>query len=168
LRSPGGVTDAVKHLPKHLRPRWRYLAVGIESWPDAGIDERAFQRAVWSEARRLLGDVGSTDLDLTVVSVAFSGGSGHAIVRIHRGRRERARAVLACIDAVDGSPVRTRVRGASGTVRACEERYIRRPPESSGQRTVAFADDDRPAWGRDGRLDVRVGDGFVGVTSRDC
>ncbi|MFC6754912.1 ribonuclease P, partial [Halorubrum tibetense] len=36
----------MKHLPKHLRPRWRYLALGIEAWPDADVDRRAFQRAL--------------------------------------------------------------------------------------------------------------------------
>jgi len=158
----------VKPLPKHLRPRWRYLAVGIESWPEAAVEERAFQRALWYGARALLGDVGSADLDLTVVSFGFGGASGHAVVRVRRGRRERARAVVACLDAVDGTPVRTSVLGVSGTVRACEERYIPTPPESFSQRTVAFADADRPAWGRGERLDVRVGDGFAGATSRDC
>jgi len=48
----------MKHLPKHIRPRWRYLAVEIEAAPDADIDRGAFQRALWYAAGNLLGDVG--------------------------------------------------------------------------------------------------------------
>jgi ribonuclease P/MRP protein subunit POP5 len=157
----------MRHLPKHLRPRWRYLAVGLEAWPDAAVDERSLQRALWYAAQNLLGDPGSADLDLTVVRFRFEGRAGEAVVRIRRGERERARAVVACVDAVDGVPIRTRVRGISGTVRACEERYIRRPRKPTHQRTVAFEDADRPAWQRGERVDVRVDDGFAGATSRD-
>ena len=39
----------MKHLPKYLRPRWRYLGVGIESWPDADVDRGAdVVSAVWA------------------------------------------------------------------------------------------------------------------------
>ncbi|TKX77234.1 ribonuclease P, partial [Halorubrum sp. SD626R] len=48
----------MKHLPKHLRPRWRYVAVGIETWPDADVGRRAFQRALWYAAGNLVGDAG--------------------------------------------------------------------------------------------------------------
>ena len=47
----------MKHLPKHLQPRWRYLAVELEAWPDADFDRRDFQRSVWFAAQNLLGDV---------------------------------------------------------------------------------------------------------------
>ena len=57
----------MKHLPKHLQPRWRYLAVEIESTPDAAFDREAFQRACWYAAGNLLGDPGSADADLSVL-----------------------------------------------------------------------------------------------------
>jgi ribonuclease P/MRP protein subunit POP5 len=157
----------VKHLPKHLQPRWRYLAVGLEAWPDAGIGRRAFQREVWFAAQNLVGDAGSAEADLSVVRFAFEEGAGHAIVRARRGEVDRARAALACLDAVEGSEVGVRVRGVSGTVRACEEKYIRSPPEPTDQRNVVFENAERRAVGRDGRIDVRADDAFVGATELD-
>jgi len=157
----------VKHLPKHLRQRWRYLAVELEAWPDAEIGQRAFQREVWFAAQNLVGDAGSAEVDLSVVRFSFDDGTGHAVVRARRGEIDRARAVLACLEAVDGAPVGVRVRGVSGTVRACEEKYIRRRPEPSDQRNVVFENAERRAVGRDGRIDVRADDAFVGATELD-
>jgi ribonuclease P/MRP protein subunit POP5 len=157
----------VKHLPKHLQPRWRYLAVELESWPDAEIGRRAFQRELWFAAQNLVGDAGSADVDLSVVRFDFGEGTGHVVVRARRSEVDRARAVLACLDAVDGAAVGVRVRGVSGTVQACEEKYIRRRPEPSDQRNVVFENAERRAVGRDGRIDVRADDAFVGATELD-
>jgi len=157
----------VKHLPKHLRPRWRYLAVRLEAWPDAGLDRRSVQRALWYAARNLLGDAGSADLDLKMMTFDFERTAGDAVVRARRDAVERARAVVACLDEVDGAPVRANVEGVSGTVRTCEERYIRRPLEPIEERTVAFEDADRPAVVRSRCIDVRAEDGFAGATTRD-
>lgn len=159
--------ERVKHLPKHLRPRWRYLAVELESWPDADIDRRAFQRTLWFAAQNLVGDAGSAALDASLLHFRFSDAEGQAVVRVRRGEVERLRAVLSTIDEIDGQSVGLRVRGVSGTVRACEEKYIRRPPERSEERTVAFADTERPAVVRDDRIDIAVSDGRVGATALD-
>ena len=158
----------MKHLPTHARPRWRYLGVGLEGWPDASVDRRAFQRDLWYAAQNLVGDVGSAEIDCTVYGFAFDGGVGDAVVRVRRGEVVRARAALACLSSVDGHPLRVTVRGVSGTVRACEESYIRRPLESTDEKRVVFADSERPAVARDGRLDVRVDDRFAGATDQDC
>ena len=157
----------MKHLPKHLRPRWRYLAVELESWPDADVDRRSFQRELWFAAQNLLGDAGSADLDGSVLSFRFESGVGEAVVRARRGEVERLRAVLATVDAVDGRPLGVAVRGVSGTVRACEEKYIRGPSESFEKRTVAFDGSDRAAVVRGDRIDATVGDGRVGATALD-
>lgn len=157
----------VKHLPKHLRPRWRYLAVGLESWPDAHLDRGAFQRECWYAAQNLLGDAGSAELDLEVYGFAFEDGAGDAVVKVRRGEVERARAVLACVDEVNGQPLGVDVRGVSGTVRACEEKYISRPRESGEERHVVFEDADRRAVGRGARIDVRAGEAFAGATELD-
>ena len=157
----------MKHLPKHLRPRWRYLAVGVESWPDADFDRRSFQRSVWYAAQNLLGDVGSAATDMNVVEFAFEDGAGHAIVRVRRGQVEDARAALATVGEIDGMQVGLRVRGSSGTMRACEEKYIRGPAESSGQRQVVFEDVTRDAVVRGRRADVRTNDAFAGATELD-
>lgn len=157
----------MKHLPKHLQPRYRYLAVGLETWPDADVDRRRFQAAVWDAARRLLGDVGSAELDLEVLDLDHADGAGEAIVRTRRGEVDRARAVLACVASVDGAPVGLRVRGVSGTMRACKETYLGRQPEGATQRQVAFENAERRAVVRGERVDVSVDGAFAGATHLD-
>jgi ribonuclease P/MRP protein subunit POP5 len=114
----------MKHLPKHLQPRWRYLAVGLEAWPDADLSRSDFQRAVWYAAGNLLGDPGSADADLRVLHFEFGDGAGEAVVRARRGEVGPARAALACVSEVDSHPVGVHVRGVSGTVRACTEKHL--------------------------------------------
>ena len=157
----------MKHLPKHLRPRWRYLAVGIETWPDAEVGRRAFQRALWYAAGNLLGDAGSADADLTLLSFSHDDGEGEAIVRARHGHVDDARATIACVSDVDGDPVGIRVRGISGTVRACEERYMGRAGGSSTQRDVAFEGAERSAVVRGDAFDVRTESGYVGAAAFD-
>ncbi|SNZ02795.1 ribonuclease P/MRP protein subunit POP5 [Natronoarchaeum philippinense] len=157
----------MKHLPKHLRPRWRYLAVGLEGWPDADIDRGDFQRELWYAAQNLIGDAGSADADLTVLDFAFDGGTGETIVRARHGHATEARAALACLDEIDGHEIAVRIRGVSGTIRACEEKYLGRAPELSQERNVVFEGEERPAVARDDRIDVRVGSSFVGATELD-
>ncbi|MDZ5812045.1 Rpp14/Pop5 family protein [Halorubrum sp. AD140] len=157
----------MKHLPKHLRPRWRYLAVGIETWPDADVGRRAFQRALWYAAGNLIGDAGSADADLTLLSFTHADGVGEAVVRARREHVAEARAAIACVSAVGDDPVGIHVRGISGTVRACEERYMGRAGGTSTQRDVAFADAERPAVVREDACDVRVESGYVGAAAFD-
>ena len=157
----------MKHLPKHLQPRWRYLAVELTGWPDASFDRGAFQRECWFAAQNLVGDVGSAALDLSVMGFRFADGDGHAVVRVRRGEVDRARAVLACVDAVDGHEIGLRVAGVGGTVRACKEKHIGGQPERTDQRNVVFENAKRPAAVRDGRVDVQADDAFVGATELD-
>lgn len=157
----------MKHLPKHLRPRWRYVAVGVEAWPDADIDRRSFQAAVRAAARSLLGDAGSAALDISVLAFEFGDGVGDAVLRVRRGEVEPARAALACVHGVDDAPVGLTVRGVSGTVRACEEKYIRRPRKPAEETQVVFENAERRAVVHDDRYDVRVPDGFAGAAAFD-
>ncbi|MFC7098510.1 Rpp14/Pop5 family protein [Halobaculum marinum] len=160
----------MKHLPKHLRPRWRYLVVEVESWADATLSRGPFQREVWYAAQNLLGDPGSADADLTVVRFRFADGSGAAVVRVRRGEVERARAALACVDEVDGEPIGLRVRAVSGTIRAGEESYLGGAGGFGDESTVVLAPGDVRATGRrrdDGAVDVVTGDGYVGATDTD-
>ena len=157
----------MKHLPKHLRPRYRYLGVELRADPDVELDRGTVQRHLWYAAQNLVGDVGSAELGLEVLRFEFDDGEGCAVVRCRRGTVGRARAVLACLDDVEGERVRAIVRGVSGTVRGCEEKYIRRPGGVSEERTVAFADADRRAVVREDGLLVRVGSSYVGATHLD-
>jgi ribonuclease P/MRP protein subunit POP5 len=157
----------MKHLPKHIRPRWRYLAVEIESTPDAEIDRGSFQRELWYAAGNLLGDPGSADADLTVYDFHFEDGVGETIIRVRRGETDAARAAVACVDAIDGEPVGVVVRGISGTVRACEESYLGRRDGAFEQRHVVFADARRPAVARDEAVEVLLSAGLVSATELD-
>lgn len=157
----------MKHLPKHLRPRYRYLWVRIEAWPDADLDRRAFQAAVWVATRGLLGDAGSAAVDPTVVRFAFVDGEGTAVVRVRRGEVDRGRAALACIASVDDDPVGIRVRGTSGTIHAGEERYMRARPEQIDEKTVVFGNAERTAFVRSDRVDVWTDGAFAGATDLD-
>ncbi|MWV65282.1 ribonuclease P [Halorubrum sp. JWXQ-INN 858] len=157
----------MKHLPKHLRPHWRYVAVGIETWPDADVSRRGFQRAVWYAAGNLLGDPGSADAGLKLLAFSHADGEGEAILRVRRGHVDDARAAIACVSEVGGDPVGIHVRGISGTVRACEERYMGRAGGDLTQRDVAFADADATAVVRGDAYDVRTGSGDVGATAFD-
>jgi ribonuclease P/MRP protein subunit POP5 len=157
----------MKHLPKHLRPRWRYLAVGLETWPDADFSRGEFQRELWFAAQNLVGDAGSADADLTVLDFQFANGRGETIVRVRRGHVREARAAVACIDEISGDPVGLRVRGVSGTVRACEERYLGRRAGDFEERNVVFGDADRTALTRGRVFDVRLPSGFLGATQLD-
>ncbi|ESS12734.1 MAG: ribonuclease P protein subunit Rpp14 [uncultured archaeon A07HR60] len=135
----------MKHLPKHLRPRWRYLGVGIESWMGASINRSEFQRALWYAAGNLLGDTGSADADLSVYGFDHdaSSGSGAAIVRVRRGHVDPARAAIACLARAGDDPVGVRVRGVSGTVQACKDKHCPRlgeaPAEARQQRYLGRA-----------------------------
>jgi len=157
----------MKHLPKHLRPRWRYLAVRLESTPDADFDRGAFQRELWFAAANLLGDPGSADADLRVFSFSFGAPVGEAVVRVRRGEVEAGRAAVACVDGVEGAPVAASVIGVSGTVRACEEKYMRGPPEAYDEKRVAFRDADSRAICRGNLRDVRSDSRWTGATSLD-
>jgi ribonuclease P/MRP protein subunit POP5 len=157
----------MKHLPKHLRPHWRYLGVALRSDPDLAMDRGAFQREVWYALQNLLGDPGAADVDGTVVRFRFDAPGGGAVVRVRRDEVERGRAALACVDAVDGHPLRVAVRGVSGTIRACEEKYLPGPPEARKQSDVAFEGAERPAVLDGDAVDVRTDEGVIGATRRD-
>jgi ribonuclease P/MRP protein subunit POP5 len=157
----------VKHLPKHLRQRWRYLGVELETRPTAEFDRRDLQRAVWEDAQALVGDTGSAALDLRVLGFSLYPSVATAVVRTRRGKVDQARAVLAALSAVGETRVRPRVRGTSGTVRACEEKYIGGPPEPPAERDVVFEDSASEAVVRDGAVDIRTPTGYMGATTLD-
>jgi ribonuclease P/MRP protein subunit POP5 len=157
----------MKHLPKHLRPKWRYVAVGVETNPDVSMARGDFQRELWYAAQNLLGDAGSADADGTVVRFAFRDGDGEAIVRARRGEVEPLRAALACIASVDGDDVAISIRGVSGTIRACEEKYLTGPTERSENHEVAFESTDRPAIVRGDRVAVDRNGGRTYATTGD-
>lgn len=157
----------MKHLPKHLRERWRYLAATLETWPDADLEREAFQRSLWFAAQNLIGDVGSAAADLRVVDFVHDDATGWVVVRTRRGETGRARAAMACVDAVYDAPVRVTVRGVSGTVRAAKEKYVADRTDDSSEESVAFAGEDRQATVRGDLVDVPIDGTPVGATRLD-
>ncbi|WP_330631940.1 Rpp14/Pop5 family protein [Halocatena halophila] len=157
----------MRHLPKHLRPRWRYLGVEIETWPNTRVSRGQFQRELYFSAQNLLGDAVSARMDCRLLGFDAVEGMASAVVRVRRGDVEPARAAIACIDTIGETPVRVRVRGVGGTVRSCEERYIRRPLETPEERTVAFENSEQQAFVRQQRVAVCTDSGFAGATDFD-
>ena len=155
----------MRHLPKHARPRWRYLAVEFRTWPDGDIDRDGFQRALWYAAQNLLGDPGSADADLSVVRFRVADGVGEAVVRVRREATSAGRAAVACVDAVGGTPVGAVVRGVSGTIRACEESYLHADGGVIGEQEALSSDSSSPRSGRP--VDVETDGGYVGATEAE-
>jgi len=161
-------------LPKHLRPRWRYVAVALETWPDAAVGRGAFERAVRRAARELLGDPGAADARLDVVDFAVADGAGRAALRVRHGEVGPARAALACVHAVDDGgdrrPVGVCVLGVSGTLRACRRRYGTADAAGGGESTtVAFEGQCRRATLRehDGTTVADLHPGEAGAEESD-
>lgn len=155
------------HLPKHLRPRWRYLGIELESPGAASLDRRSFQQAVWDGARAMIGDVGSAELGLVVVRFEHTDGRGTAIIRVHRGTEETARAVLATVDTVGDTPIRSAIRGVSGTIRSCEENYLRIAREPLSHEVVALDSVESPAIVRSQTVDPTGDSTVLGATTLD-
>lgn len=157
----------MKHLPKHLTPRYRYIALTIESWPDATIERGEFQQALWEATKSLLGDPGSARVDPRIMCFEFRDGMGEATVRIRSGTKADARAAIACIDQVDSHSVRITIQGVAGTIRSCEEKYLGRAPIAGDERKVVFEDSARSAVVRTPRVDIRTDAGWLGATELD-
>lgn len=118
----------MKHLPKHLQPRYRYLAVELRASDHLSCSKESVQSACWRAARQLLGDRGSARIGLKVVKFRHQGQSIEMVVRVRRNTTSAARAALCCITNVDETSVGVYIRGTSGTIRSCEEKYLGRPP----------------------------------------
>ncbi len=157
----------MKPTPKHLRQRWRYLAIEIETYPDVSVGRDVFQRALWRACRSFAGDAGAAEADLTVFGYSFADGSGEAVIRTRRDSVSLARAAVGCLSEVDEHPIRLRVRGVSGTVRGCEEKYLGRDQERIGEINVTVDGVNRIGYRRGSDVDVRFENTFVGATMLD-
>lgn len=154
-------------LPKHLRPRWRYLAIEIENSPAISLTQNEFRDALQQSVRSLFGDLGDARLEVRVMSFSHTNGYGTAIVRTHRETVTEARAAVACISAETIPTLGIRISGISGTVRACEEKYLGQETESLTENTVVYDGAERPAVIRGNDLEIQVGDAFIGATRLD-
>ncbi len=153
--------------PKHLRPRWRYLAVDLEVPGDVDLTRDDLQGSLWRGLKSLFGDATSARVGMDLVRLSLVDGRGQAIIRVARDGVEEARAVLATVDRVADRPIRFDVRGVSGTIRGCEESYLGDAGEPASQDTVTFDDVETTAVVRDETVDIRIDSTPVGVTTLD-
>lgn len=154
-------------VPKHLRPRWRYLAIEVETWMGEAVEREALQATLWHATRSLLGDVQSATIELDLVRYTFEDGLGYGMLRVSRGRVDAVRAVLATVDAVDGTPVRLGVRGVSGTMKACEENYLGIDRQAVTHEIVTLDTVETRASVRAEAVDIDLETGCVGATNLD-
>ena len=104
---------AMRLLPS-LREKKRYLAFGILS--EGAVSRRDFIDELERSASSLLGDIGSSECGLKMLSFDRTGG----IIRCARTKTEHTRAVLATINRVRGVRVAVHVIGSSGSVKGAE------------------------------------------------
>ena len=154
-------------LPKHLRQRRRYLGIELCGWPNTQLTRTGLEQALRTTSQELLGDVGAATVPLSVLSFIWDDGAGEAVVRTTRESVEEAEAVIATLTTVDDDELACHVRGVSGTVRGCEEKYLGRHTESTRESTVVFEGAERSAVRRRDAIDIRIDDAFVGATSLD-
>lgn len=144
------------------------MVVALETWPDTDLDDQQVQAAMWASARSLLGDPGSADADLQVLTFEYAAGDGMVLVRVRRGMVSAARAAITCVDEIGGVPVGLRVVGVSGTVRAAEEKYLNAPTGPGSEDDVVFESVARRAVPRgNGRVDLHDRGEFTGATQLD-
>ncbi|HIE31200.1 MAG TPA: ribonuclease P [Methanosarcinales archaeon] len=102
-----------------LREKKRYLA--FEMLSEGAISRRDFIDELNRSASSLLGDVGSSECGIKMLSFGREGG----IVRCAHTRTTHTRAVLATINRVRGMRVAVHVIGISGTVKGAERFFGR-------------------------------------------
>ena len=157
----------MKPLPKHLRPRYRYIVVSIESWPTAKFDKRTFQHALWASTSRLFGDTGANAADLFLIQFEFSNGSGWGIIRTHRDALPIARPSIACISKINEFPVGILIRGVGGTIKSCQEKYLSEPSEPVHSGELLFDTKISPSFTRGHCIDIQTDTDFIGATHLD-
>ena len=101
---------AMRLLPS-LREKKRYLA--FEMLSEGAVSRRDFIDELERSASSLLGDMGSSECGLNMLSFDRAGG----IIRCARTKTEYTRAVLATINRVRGVRVAVHVIGSSGSVK---------------------------------------------------
>ncbi len=104
---------AMRLLPS-LREKKRYLA--FEMLSEGAVSRRDFIDELNRSASSLLGDAGSSECGMKMLSFDREGG----IVRCAHTRTGYTRAVLATINRVRGVRVAVHVIGSSGTVKGAE------------------------------------------------
>ncbi len=108
----------MKILPPTLRKDFRYVA--FEVICEQPVDRLDLLREIFSCSNSLIGDVGSSECEITL----FTFEDNYGIIRCRRDRVIATRAVLATLNSIKGASVLIYVKGISGTVQGATSRYI--------------------------------------------
>ncbi len=143
------------------------MVVSIESWPTANIDKRTFQHAIWTSTSRLFGDNGAATADLFLIRFEFSDGSGWGIIRTPRDALHMAKSSLACISQINEFPIGILIKGVSGTIKTCEEKYLSDLPTSIVSKELFFNNKLSSCFIRENSVDIKIDNDFIGATHLD-
>lgn len=120
----------MKKLPASLRKRKRYIIFDVDA--EDSISKNELSSAIWREALSLFGDVGTSDLGITLLE--FDGNQG--LLRCNHEAVEKVRAALASLHNVKGSRAVLRVTGVSGTIKAAIEKFKREKSIGKATNTI--------------------------------
>lgn len=157
----------MKPIPKHLRPRYRYIVVSLESWCNSIIDKTSFQQSIWVSANRLFGDLGSAKSDLYLVSFEFHNGMGYGIIRTRRDSLHLARSSISCISSINDCSIGILVLGIGGTLKSCRQKYLPVLKKSLVMGEVTFEGNSYPSISYGEYIDIEIDNDFIGATNMD-
>ncbi len=127
-----------------MRPKRRYLAVEVIG--STRLDRKTFVSEIVRSHLRFAGEKGFQTSSPWVVS--FNEEDQRGIVRTLLAGLDDLRASLAMITTVDGEPVILRTLGVSGTIRACEDKFIRKSTVGVLERTEKRNGEEDPGMSR--------------------
>ena len=108
----------MKVLPPTMREKKRYLAFELIS--EGEVRREDLLREIFSSSGYLLGDVGSSECGMRLLTFEDSKG----IIRCRHNSTEKTRAVLATINSINNRRVTINVLGISGTVAGATKKYL--------------------------------------------
>ena len=110
----------MKILPPTLRDKKRYLAFELICEHDVTVNREELLREMFSCVGSLIGDVGSSECGIRVLTFEDSKG----IIRCAHTKTEQTRAAVATITHIGGKRVVVHILGISGTVAGATEKYL--------------------------------------------
>lgn len=116
----------MKGLLKSLRPKKRYIFCEIQHWPNSKFEKEEVQTQIWFESQNLLGDIFSSEAWMELIYFNSEKGKEKDIfvIKCHHTKVEETKAVLACVDKIQGKKVGIRVLGISGTIKSGKRKFL--------------------------------------------
>jgi len=103
------------------KENWRYIAFELVG---TGIfSEQDIVKAVTGANLRLYGEVGTSEENLWIIE--FDSEKQRGIIRCSHKAQQKVLAALTAITKINEQDVVINVRGVSGTIRKCKEKYLK-------------------------------------------